>query len=295
MDQAHKLRAAFESEKRTGRPVRATRKRAEKPPLVVAITSGKGGVGKTHISANLAWELTRRGHRVLVIDGDLGLANVNVLIGMQPEYDMRHFLSGEKSLREVLVRGPGGMMLLPASSGVSRLTHLSEEERAFILDELEELDQDFDVLLIDTAAGINTNVTYFAGAAQEVVVIVTPEPTSLADGYAIMKVLHNEHHVNDLALLVNQVESTQVARNVYRQLAEMCDAYLSLRIDYLGEVLFDQNVKKSVRDQHLFMEAYPTTKAAECLRHICDQLLAKREELWLNGKLQFFWKRMLSR
>ena len=293
MDQARNLRAAFNAGNKTQRKSRRGT-RGGKPPLVVAITSGKGGVGKSHLSANLAWELTNRGNRVLVLDADLGLANINILIGVQPQYDIHDFLNGERTLREVLVKGPGGMTLLPAASGITEMTRLSEEKKMYLLTELEELESEFDVLLIDTAAGINDNVTYFASSAQEVAVVVTPEPTSMADGYAIMKVLHNEHRVNNFSLVVNQVEDARVGRNVYGQLAEMTDTYLGMSIDYMGEVFSDPNVKKAILGQHLLMENYPTSKASNGIRKICDQLLNKREQLWLNGKLQFFWKRMLE-
>ena len=156
---------------------------------VIAVASGKGGVGKTNVVANLAIALQRRGKRVVVIDADLGLANLDTLLGLNPHATLRHVLRGECSIKEVLVEGPAGIRIVPAASGYEDLTQLSDGQRLTLLDQVDSLDGDFDVLLIDTGAGISANVLFFATAAQETLVVVTPEPTSLTDAYALIKVL----------------------------------------------------------------------------------------------------------
>ena len=159
------------------------------PIRVISVTSGKGGVGKTNVVTNLAMALASAGQKVLVWDADLGLANIDVLLGLKPEFNIQHLLNGEKSLREILVEGPGGFKIMPASSGIQELSHLGEGQKVRLLSELDEYDDDLDYLLIDTGAGISSNVMYFNMAAQERIVVVTPEPTSITDAYALIKVM----------------------------------------------------------------------------------------------------------
>ena len=178
---------------------------------VITVTSGKGGVGKTNVVANLAVALSRAGKEVLVLDADLGLGNIDVLLGLVPRYTLEHVLAGSHHLSDIVIPGPAGIQVLPASSGLPQLTSLSDAQQLLLQSELEEVAKTVDVLLIDTGAGISPNVTYFASAAQETVVVISPEPTSLTDAYALIKVLCRQHRERRFKVLVNMVKSQRDA------------------------------------------------------------------------------------
>ena len=231
-------------------------------PKIIAITSGKGGVGKTNIVANLGFTLCRFGKKVLVFDADLGLGNLDVLLGLTPQFNLSHVIRGEKQLVDIVVPGPGRMKILPAASGVQEMTALSREERYRIFSQLETYIQDFDVLLIDTAAGISSNVLYFNINADEVLVVATPEPTSITDAYALMKVLSVKYGTDHFKLVVNSAASAQEADDVYRQLSLVTDRFLNISIEYYGSIMMDEELKKGVRKQKVISEVAPLSKAS---------------------------------
>src|SRR3989337_4164928 len=166
------------------------KKPAENAVKVISVTSGKGGVGKTNVVVNLAYALTQIGKKVLILDADMGLGNIDVMLGLAPEYNLYHLINGEKSLSEVMTSGPGGMKILPAGSGIQELSELTANQKLNLLAALARIDNSIDVVLIDTAAGISGNVMYFNTAAQDIVVVASPQPTSITDAYALMKILH---------------------------------------------------------------------------------------------------------
>ncbi|MCJ7615170.1 MAG: MinD/ParA family protein [Desulfobacterales bacterium] len=261
---------------------------------VIAITSGKGGVGKTNIVGNLGFALSQLGKKVLILDADLGLGNIDVLLGLAPKYNISHVIAGEKSISEIIIKGPGNMNILPASSGIQELTKLTKEQRIKILTELDALIDPIDILLIDTAAGISSNVMYFNVSAQEIVVVVTPEPTSITDAYALMKVLslkYSERHFN---LLVNLASSKQDAYEVYRQLNLVADRFLDISIEYSGCVLFDENVIKGVRRQKIVSELYPDTLASRCYASLAKKICSSPIRRFPEGDTKFFWKDLLQ-
>lgn len=259
---------------------------------VIAVTGGKGGVGKTNVVANLAYAMTKIGKRVLVLDADLGLGNLDVLLGLAPKYHIGHLLSGERSLDEVIVRGPNGMMILPASSGVQELTSLTEGQKLSFISELDNLKESVDILLIDTGAGISSNVLYFNTAAQEIIVVVTPEPTSITDAYALMKVLFQKHDERRFNLLVNSVKGPKEGIDVYNNLCTVADRYLDISINYLGSVPFDENLQKAVREQRAITDLYPHSKASEEFYNIARAILDSQPKK-VTGNIQFLWKRLV--
>ena len=262
------------------------------PAGVYSVTSGKGGVGKTSITTNLAFCLARRGKRVLVIDADLNLANIDIILGISPRYNIRHVLEGERSLEEVLVRGPGGFRILPASSGVLDLFSLSESQKLFLLSEMEEVGRGLDFLLIDTAAGINDNVVYFNLAASERLVVLTPEPTSLTDAYALIKVLAASHGIDRFRVLVNMAASRAEGLAVYRKLATAADRFLeSVSLDYLGFVPKDAKVAEAVRRQELLSDTFPDSRAARAIDELAGAMI---EETDAAGESNFSWQGMLN-
>jgi flagellar biosynthesis protein FlhG len=250
-----KTKRAVEKE---GRP----RVRGKRPTRVMAVTSGKGGVGKTNIVANLGYAFTKLGKRVLIFDADLGLGNLDVLLGIAPRHNLAHVIGGEKSLEEIIISGPGNLHILPASSGVQELTRLSHTQQFRILKHLNHLIEGYDVFLIDTGAGISTNVLYFTASAQEILVVVTPEPTSITDAYALMKVLSIKYHERHFKLIVNAAKSDGEADETYRQLNRVSSRFLDIEMEYLGKVLLDDNVKRGVRCQTMVSQLAPISRAS---------------------------------
>ncbi len=231
-------------------------------PKIIAITSGKGGVGKTNIVANMGYALCRLGKRVLVLDADLGLGNLDVLLGITPEFNLSHVIDGEKSIDEIVVQGPGGLHILPAASGIQELTELTREERFLVFNQLEAFIRRFDIMLIDTAAGISSNVLYFNINADDVLVVATPEPTSITDAYALMKVLSVKYDSHKFKLIVNAATDEDEADDVYRQISLVTDRFLNVEIEYFGGIVVDENLKKSVRKQMVVSELAPMSKSS---------------------------------
>ncbi len=270
---------------------RATSKRKTR---VISITSGKGGVGKTNIVVNLGFAFSKMGLRVLLLDADLGLANLDVLLGLAPKYNFSHVIMGTKTIKEIAITGPGDIKILPASSGIQELTKLTKEQGARFLTELDTMLDSFDIFLIDTAAGISSNVMYFNSSAQEIIVVVTPEPTSITDAYALMKVLSLKYSQNYFKLVVNHVISEEEAREVFRQLSLVADRFLDITIEYLGHILYDKRVPKSVRQQRIVSELFPNTDASNCFVSLANEVFKSTSGNDSNGNPSLFWKHFLQ-
>ena len=266
----------------------------KKETRVIAITSGKGGVGKTNIVANLGLALSRLGKKVLILDADLGLGNLDVLLGLAPKYNLSHVISGEKSIGEIILKGPGNLEILPASSGIQELTQLSKQQKIQILTKLDLLIDSFDVLLIDTAAGISTNVLDFNATAQEILVVVSPEPTSLTDAYAFLKVLSMKYSEKHCKLLVNQAGSDQEGRDIYRQLTLVTERFLDISVKYFGCVLFDEKVTKSVRRQQMVLELYPDSPASKSFGMLAKKVKNMEISKLTKGDSNLFWEHLVQ-
>ncbi len=262
---------------------------------VIAVSSGKGGVGKTNSVVNLAVAFSKMGRKVLLLDADLGLGNLDVLLGLTPKYNIGHLLRGEKTLAEVLVRGPENILILPASSGVYELTDLGVEDRLSLQSSLENMDIDIDIMIIDTGAGISSNVLFFNTAAQEIIVVVTPEPTSITDAYALMKVLYQRHGERRFKLLVNTVKSKGEALGVYKKISLAAERFLGISVDFLGFVLHDTNVPRAVVRQKAVLDLYPDSKASRCYYDIAETIDSLPADDTLKGGMQFFWRQVLER
>ncbi|MGD9084808.1 MAG: MinD/ParA family protein [Desulfobacterales bacterium] len=263
-------------------------------PRVIAVTSGKGGVGKTNIVANLGYAFTRLGKKVLILDADLGLGNLDVLLGLAPKYNLSHVLTGEKSINEIMVEGPGQLLILPAASGIQELTQLSKQQKVKILSELDEVIDGMDLLLIDTAAGISSNVMDFNVIAQEIIVVVSPEPTAITDAYALMKVLALKYAEKNCQVIVNLASSALQGREVFRQLNLVTERFLDIRIDYVGSVLFDANVTNGIKQQKLVSDLFPDTCASKCFQDLAHKIIAQPPTQIPKGDSHFFWHHLME-
>ncbi len=257
---------------KTGTSRAKTKPKRNANARVIAITSGKGGVGKTNIVANLGYAFTKLGKKVLILDADLGLGNLDVLLGLAPKYNLSHVIMEEKVIEDILVEGPGKMKILPASSGIQELTNLTRKQKINILTQLDRLIDSVDVLFIDTAAGISSNVMDFNATAQEIVVVVSPEPTSITDAYALMKVLSLKYSEKVCKLLVNMTTRPEEGREIFRQLQLVTDRFLDINIEYLGCILNDEKVTRGVKSQKIVSELFPDTQASRCFRDLARKI-----------------------
>lgn len=260
---------------------------------VVAVTSGKGGVGKTNITSNIAVLAAAAGKRVLIIDGDLGLANVEIIFGMTPRYHLGHLLDGTATVQQVLARGPDGIRVLPGGSGVRSLVSLDSAQKMRVMSALDEIEDEFDLVLIDTGAGIGDNVLFFVGGAQEALLVVTPEPTSLTDAYAAVKVLSLEAGVEHFHVLVNPAPTEAVARDIYDKLCNVTRRFLKARLKLLGFVPRDENIHRAVLMQRPVVTAFPQSPASRALNAVADKLLSQPPPPGSVGGLKFLWHRLL--
>ncbi len=261
---------------------------------VISVTSGKGGVGKSNVVSNLAIALSAQGKKVLLIDADLGLGNLDVLLGLSPTYNLNHVMSGEKTVMEILIDGPAGIKIIPAGTGVQELTSLGQHEKLKLLDELDMLEEQFDIMIIDTEAGISENVTYFTVAAQEIFVVVTPEPTSITDAYALIKLLATRYSEHHFKVLVNMAKDSEDALEVFRKLANVAGRFLDISLDYLGCVVKDEKVVEAVKRQKAVTELFPDSDASACFATLAKRVIENKRQSGVKGNIQFFFRRMMD-
>ncbi len=263
-------------------------------PLVISMTSGKGGVGKTNLSVNLAVELAKMGKRVVILDADLGLANVDVLLGLTPPKNLFHLFHENVSLQDILFPTPFGFSILPASSGMSEMLSLETGQKLELLEAVDVLEEDVDYLLVDTGAGINDNVLYFNLAAQDRVIILTPEPTSLTDAYALIKVLKSSHGVEHFKVLINMAHDMRSAKVIFSRLYQACEHFLSgVSLDLIGIIPRDTAVRQAVVRQLPLCISSPDSPAAKAIHDVAQDMLEWEIPQRLDGNIKFFWKKLL--
>ncbi|GHV77014.1 site-determining protein [Spirochaetia bacterium] len=271
-DQAEKLREMMR-QKKEGAELGSAKSREGKRARIITITSGKGGVGKSNVSVNMALAYARLGKKVVVMDADLGLANVNVMLNMIPKWNLYHVIRKQKTMREILVETEYGISIVAGASGFSKIANLTEDERQNFIDELDTL-SNADIIIIDTAAGVSSNVLDFVAAADDVVIITTPEPTAITDAYGIIKIIATEiDSLNmGLKLVVNRVHSVAEAKKVADRMTNIAGQFLNLKVDYLGFIYDDPVVSQAVLRQRPFMVADPKCKASLCVQHIVGRM-----------------------
>ncbi len=259
---------------------------------ILAVTSGKGGVGKTNVVANLAAGLADLGKKIVVLDADFGLANIDVLLGLTPRFHLGHVLFGNKTLTEIMVQGPRGIRIIPASSGLQRLSELTSAQRSHLVESFAHLDSDTDYLIIDTAAGISRNVIHFLLSAHEVIVVSAPEPTAIVDAYAVIKIILAEEPSKLIHVLINSVQREAEAREVYTQINSVVNRFLNCNVSYLGHVERDSHVPQAVRSQVLVSHMYPGAPASRCFRNLARTVAQQHDMTPATNSL--LWERLLN-
>ncbi len=267
---------------------------SRRPVKVIAVTGGKGGVGKTTVSANLAVSIASRGRDVMLVDADFGMANVDVILGLHTRFHLGHVLKGECSLEDAIVTGPHGLQIVPAASGIKRMANLSDAEQAGIIRAFSDLYHRVEVLVVDTAAGLHESVLTFSQAAHHVLVVVCDEPASITDAYALIKVLSREHGVQRFQILANQTRRPGEGPDLFQKISRVCDRFLDVNLEFAGSVPFDDYLRRAVQRQIAVVEAYPASISSIALKN-----LAAKADKWAvpqgaRGHLEFFVERMVG-
>lgn len=260
---------------------------------IITVTSGKGGVGKTNLSANLSLYLSKLGYRVCVFDADLGLANINILLGLYPEYTIEDVIINAKPLEDVIIKNYQGIDIIPGSSGVEKIANISDDQTAPLIESFKCLDA-YDFLLFDTSAGISKNVVSFCLASSEIIIVITPEPTSLTDAYALLKILYLNGLESTVKIVVNNCKDTTIAKQTYIKFKEVVKKYLSMEIQPLGVILQDSRISEAVKTQKPFVLEYPTAVVTKCINVIAKNLLEQQTDERKAYDIASFWSRCIS-
>jgi len=268
--------------------------KSSRPVRVIAVTSGKGGVGKSNVAVNLAVTLAQSGERVMVMDADMGLANIDVLLGLSPKMNLSHVISGECTLEDTIIEGPSGVKIVPASSGVASMSDLTPAENAGVIRSFSELTVPVDTLIIDTAAGLSDSVVSYTRAAREIIIVVCDEPASITDAYAMIKVLNRDYDIHRFHVLANQAHGIQQGRELYAKLAKVSEKYLDVALSFLGTIPYDDCLKKAVQKQKSVVECFPRSPASMAFKQI-----ARKTQQWpvpktMEGHLEFFIERLVN-
>jgi flagellar biosynthesis protein FlhG len=288
LDQAKTLREMMETSL-------TPRRHAGSTMRVISITSGKGGVGKSTVVANLALSLAKKGQKVLLLDGDFGLANLDIMLDVKSSGTLYDVLYKNCSVRDVIVEVVPGVDMIPASSGIMEMTNLGIAEKSKMLDFMQELENFYDVLLIDTGAGINSDVTWLNASASEIIVVATPDPTSITDAYALIKVLNQNCKIKKFKLLVNQAKTDTEALRVYQKITSVADRFLNVGIDFVGHVLWDELMTHAIRQRRPILSAYPNSKVSQNFSQIADTMFGSSERVAADVQSpKFLWKAILG-
>ena len=261
---------------------------------VITVTGGKGGVGKSSVSLNIAVALTLLGKKVMLFDADLGLANIDVMLGLKVDKNLGHVLSGECELKDILQTGPHGLRIVPASSGLKQMVELSMEQHAGLIRAFSTLDEDIDFFIVDTAAGICDMVLSFCRAAQDVLMVVCNEPTSVADAYAQMKVLSRDYGVNRFKIIGNQLHSLDEGKLMYQKLVAVTERFIDATLELVGCIPVDMNMRKAIRQRSCVVDLFPTSPAARAFKTLASRITTWPIPNVAGGHLEFFVENLIS-
>jgi flagellar biosynthesis protein FlhG len=260
----------------------------------ISVTSGKGGVGKSTLVSNIALHLGQMGHRVLILDGDLGMANVDVMFGIRSTSNVENILNGDKKLSEIIIEVASNVFLIPGGSGVYGLQNIDVFQKKLLLDQVSELKEHYDFMLIDTASGIDDNVLYLNSAAQETLVVVTPEPSSLTDAYALIKVLHKRFNESKFSVVTNMVQDEREALAVFRRLSDVAQRFLCVSLDYKGFIPADANLRAATKSQQLILQTDPRSTSSYAIKMLSEKLSGYAPMANAKGGMQFFWSQLVG-
>lgn len=263
------------------------------PVKVISVTGGKGGVGKSNVTLNIAISLAKKGKKVLIMDADLGLANIDIMIGLRVIRNLSHVIKGECTLDDIILEGPEGIKIIPASSGTKGMAQLSEMEHLGLIRAFSSLSEQIDFLIVDTAAGIADNVISFAQASQDLLVVVCDEPTSITDAYALIKILSVDHKLFRFRIVANMARSEKEGRDLFVKLSRVTDQFLDVALDYVGAIPFDENVRKAVRKQQALVSLYPGSPASIAIKHIATKIVTWPIPRSAKGNIEFFMERLV--
>ena len=245
---------------------------------VIAVASGKGGVGKTNVAVNRGLALRKRNLRVLLIDADLGTANIDVLLGLTPNFHLGHFLSGERELNEIIIDGPGGLNILPGTSGLEEFLDISRRQVERLRFLSFQLESSYDIILVDISAGVHRNNINFISICDEVIVVLVPEPTAIMDAYSLVKILHNHQYSGKINLLINQLNSRQEGKGILERMSKVIRDYLGIQAEIVGYIPFDNHLRQAVKKQKALLELYPGSKAGQAFDEVAEVLVNKQAE-----------------
>jgi flagellar biosynthesis protein FlhG len=293
-DQAEQLRELMRAKNNNTQSAAPTNNKQNRKTRIITVASGKGGVGKTNVSVNMALAYARLGKKVIVMDADLGLANVNVMLNMIPKYNLYHVIRKQKTMKDIIIDTEYGIQIVAGASGFSKIANLSEDERQNFIQELYTL-SNADIIIIDTSAGVSNNVLSFVAAADDAVIVTTPEPTAITDAYGIIKIIATEiDNLNmGLKLVVNRVKTVAEAKKVADRMINIAGQFLNLKVDYLGFIYDDPAVPQAVLRQKPFMVLDPKSKASLCVQHIVGRM--EKTEIRQDGGLGHLIKRLFNR
>jgi flagellar biosynthesis protein FlhG len=263
----------------------------QKKTKTIAITSGKGGVGKTSVAVSLSIALARGGSTVTLLDADLGLANINVILGIIPKYNLYHVIKGQKKLKDIVIEVPEGIKIIAGASGFHQLANLDPKQRNEFISAVAELDSD-DYMVVDTGAGVSQNVLSFVMAADEIIVVTTPEPTAITDAYGIIKSIAAQSPDKIIKIIVNRVMSVAEGNRVAQRVINIAGQFLNIKVENLGFIFDDIYVPKSVRNQKPFIVSYPKSKASVCISIIADRIGNKASGAGRGSGLASFFKNL---
>lgn len=258
------------------------------------MTSGKGGVGKTSFVCNVAAYLAGQGHHVLILDGDLGMANVDVFFGIRPQVYVDEVLRGEKLLEEAVFSIEPNIDLIPGGSGIYELQNINIFQKKLLLDQVSQLENKYDYLLIDTAPGIADNVLYLNTAAQEIMVVLTPDPSSLTDAYALIKVLNLRYRENKFSIVCNMVQDEHEALRIYKRLSDVCERFLCVSLDYQGYIPLDQKLREATKLQQLIVDINPRSPSSIAIQNIVRKINNFGHLASPKGSMQFFFEQLVK-
>lgn len=260
----------------------------------ISVTSGKGGVGKSTLVSNLALEFEQRGKRVLILDGDMGMANIDIMFGVRPAYSVESVLAGNRELSDIIIELSDSISLIPGGSGIYGLQKISTLQRRALMDQVNGLKKRYDVMLVDTASGIDDNVLYLNAASQEILIVLTPEPASLTDAYALIKVLNKKFSENKFSIIANMVVSESEGMQLFKRLSDVAQKFLNVSLDYKGSVPKDSDLRLATKTQQLITRKSPRSPSSIAIRQLSEKLSNYGDLMGVKGGLQFFWEQLVS-